>query len=71
MPETVHSRALQRAAEVLGGIEQLRAYLRVPMPHLQSWLQGKSRPPDAVFLRAVDALAPEQAPPHPQNRESA
>ena len=59
MTHTLHSRALQRAAELLGGTEQLRAYLRVPMRQLQAWMQGKSRPPDAVFLRVVDVLAKE------------
>ena len=62
MPNTLHARALQRAAEVLGGMEPLRIYLRVPLLHLQSWMEGKSTPPDAVFLRVVDLLAAEPRP---------
>lgn len=59
MADTVQSRALQRAARLLGGVEALRLHLGVPMLHLLSWMEGKSRPPDAIFLRVVDLLANE------------
>ena len=57
----LHARALQRAAEILGGIDQLRAYLKVSTLELQTWMQGRAKPPDAVFLRIVDVLAAEQS----------
>ena len=61
---TVHARALQRAADILGGKEPLRAALRVPMVRLEEWLKGHSEPPMDIFLRAVDIIsAPVQSTP--------
>ncbi|HUQ73703.1 MAG TPA: GAF domain-containing protein [Burkholderiales bacterium] len=53
---TVHVRALEHAASILGGKEKLRAYLHVPMATLEAWLAGKPPPMD-VFLKAVDAIS--------------
>ena len=55
--DTLYARVLQRGAEALGGVEQLRASLDVPLTQLDSWMRGRSRPPDAVFLKLADALA--------------
>ena len=57
MNDTLYTRVLQRAAEALGGIEQLRASLDVPLAQLNSWMMGRAKPPDAVFLKLADALA--------------
>ena len=57
MTNTVFSRALLRAAEVLGGTEELRAHLGVSARLLSLWMQGSVKPPDEVFLRVVDVLA--------------
>lgn len=57
MQDTLYTRVLQRAAEALGGVEQLRAALDVPLAQLHSWMRGHSKPPDAVFLKLADALA--------------
>ncbi|HEY2337227.1 MAG TPA: GAF domain-containing protein [Burkholderiales bacterium] len=57
MYESVHTKALQRAAEILGGKDQLREYLRVPASHLTLWLSGAEKPPLDVFLRVVDLLS--------------
>jgi hypothetical protein len=57
MPDPLQSRALQRAAEILGGIDELRACLQVSLLHLEAWMQGRARLPDAVFLKVVDILA--------------
>jgi hypothetical protein len=56
-PVTVEARALQRAADILGGKEQLRAALRVPLRALEEWLAGGSTPPTDVFLKAVDIIS--------------
>ena len=58
--KTVHVRALRRAAQSLGGVEALRAYLQVSMSQLAGWLHGEASPPEAVFLRVVDLLAEEE-----------
>lgn len=57
MNDTLYARVLQRAAEVLGGVEQLRACLDVSTVQLNYWMQGGAKPPDAVFLKLADALA--------------
>jgi hypothetical protein len=60
MRRTVYSRALARAAQILGGAEELRSYLNVPKSLLDLWLGGYGMPPDDVFLRVVDLLAERQ-----------
>jgi hypothetical protein len=57
MLKTVQIRALQRAAEILGGVDALRTYLNVSTFRLEAWLDGRATPPDAVFLRVVDLLS--------------
>jgi hypothetical protein len=52
----VDSRALQRAAGLLGGLTQLRDYLGVPTPKLVSWLEGSEPTPDEVFLKAIEVV---------------
>jgi hypothetical protein len=59
----VYSRALQKAAEIMGSYQKLSRYLQVPAAELQSWIDGKSVPPVAVFLRAVDFILDETPPP--------
>lgn len=56
MRHTVHTRALQRAAEILGGNEALCAYLEVPKRRLDLWMTGQMTLPGDVFLRVVDIL---------------
>ena len=57
MSPTVHSRALRRAAELLGGKERLREHLRVSARELDAWLDGMREPPMDVFLKAVDLIS--------------
>ena len=59
MPDTVHSRALKRAAEILGGVDPLCTYLGVSAFQLERWMRGEARLPDAIFLMVVDVLAGE------------
>ena len=60
MRRTVYSRALERAAEILGGTEELRGFLSVRKSVLGLWMSGYGMPPDDVFLRVVDLLAERQ-----------
>lgn len=54
---TVHTRALCRAVDILGGKDALRAMLHVPMARLEEWLEGAAEPPMDVFLKAVDVIS--------------
>lgn len=62
MGETVHARALRRAAEILGSNSRLREHLRVAARELELWLSGAEKPPMDVFLKAVDLISAEPAP---------
>lgn len=55
MPD-VYARALKRAAEIVGGVNELGAQLDIPTEELANWLQGTKRIPQEVFLRAVDIV---------------
>jgi DNA-binding transcriptional regulator YdaS (Cro superfamily) len=52
----MHAATLKRAAEILGGIDALRAHLGVSHTRLAAWLRGNVRPPSDKFLRAVDVI---------------
>jgi DNA-binding transcriptional regulator YdaS (Cro superfamily) len=56
LPQTVYSRALTRAAEILGGADALAEHLGVSMPRLQAWMGGFAVPPSQVFLQVVDIV---------------
>jgi hypothetical protein len=51
-----YSNALQVAAKILGGREQLRRRLGATEADLTSWMTGEVEPPSAVFLEAVDIM---------------
>lgn len=53
----VRSKALQRAAEIIGGTEKLSRLLGIPLATLERWISGQEEPPTHVFLEAVDILA--------------
>ncbi len=57
MAPTVHSRTLQRAAELLGGAPALSEHLDVPPHRLLLWMLGATPPPGDIFLKAVDVVA--------------
>jgi GAF domain len=59
---SVHIQVLVRAAEILGGTEALRGYLRVSPAQLAAWMAGRARPPAHIFLRAVDLISEKEAP---------
>ena len=58
----VYSRALLRAAELLGGREKLARVLRVPESEIDKWIGGETKPPREVFLRVVDLILDETGP---------
>jgi hypothetical protein len=59
---TVHSRAVLRAAELLGGRDKLARVLRVPKADIDKWISGEAKPPREVFLRVVDLILDETSP---------
>lgn len=60
MLQDIHKRALRRAAEVIGGNEELRVYLGVSEVEFVSWVGNRDLPRD-IFLRLVDIITGEQA----------
>jgi CheY-like chemotaxis protein len=60
---SVHSRALLKAAEVIGGREKLCRRLRVDPSELQKWIDGNTVPPLSILQRAVDCILDETPPP--------
>jgi hypothetical protein len=61
MAASVYSRALQKAAELVGGREQLSRRLQVPLADVETWIADKSKPSREVFLRIVDVLLDESS----------
>ena len=57
MEQTVQSRALKRAAEILGGKASLREHLKCSARDLDAWLAAAEKPPMDVFLKAVDLIS--------------
>ena len=62
MASSVYSRALSRAAELVGGREKLAKILQVPAAELDDWLTDRAKPPREIFLRIVDLILDETAP---------
>jgi hypothetical protein len=54
----IHSRALRRAAEILGGEEKLRTFLGATEVDYTSWI-GQKELPRNIFLRLVDVITDE------------
>jgi hypothetical protein len=57
----VRLETLRRAAQIVGGEQQLAIQLRVTPSHLALWLRGVEPTPSHVFLRAVDVVSDEVA----------
>jgi DNA-binding transcriptional regulator YdaS (Cro superfamily) len=55
MPD-VYIRTLSRAAEIVGGAQELAFRLKVTPSHLSLWMGGLEQCPASVFLRAVDLV---------------
>lgn len=56
---SVYSRALAKAAELLGGRSELARVLQVPLADLERWLVDDGKPPREMFLRVVDIILDE------------
>ncbi|HEV8107930.1 MAG TPA: hypothetical protein VGP97_10430 [Burkholderiales bacterium] len=55
MPD-VHVRTLMRAAEIVGGAQELAFKLKVTPSHLSLWMGGLEPCPGHIFLKAVDLV---------------
>jgi hypothetical protein len=62
MTTSVHSRVLQRAAEMLGGRDKLAQYLGVPVADVTRWISGTTKTPRPHFLRMVEFIIDETSP---------
>ena len=63
MASSIFSRTLQKAAELAGGRDALCKELRISASNLEKWIADQAPPPRSVFLRAVDFILDETAPP--------
>ena len=59
MSFSVYSRALSRAADLVGGRDKLAEVLQVPTTDLDKWIADQAKPPREVFLRIVDLILDE------------
>ena len=58
---SIYSRALLKAAELVGGRAELARMLQVPAPDIDRWIADESKAPREVFLRVVDIILDETA----------
>lgn len=54
---TVYTRTLARAAEIVGGEEELARTLKVAPRRLALWIRGVVTPPGEVFLLAASIVS--------------
>ena len=59
MLHDIHTRALRRAAQILGGEDNLRTHLGATEIDYSSWL-GQKELPRNIFLRLVDIITDEE-----------
>jgi len=52
----VSRRSVQIATEILGGHEAVATYLGVTVEDVTSWIQGRTEPAFALFLRIVELI---------------
>ena len=57
MVESFPMRGLRKAARLLGGEPQVRAFLGVPSTDLYRWMRGQAPVPAAVAVRVIELLA--------------
>ncbi len=62
MAISVQSRALRKAAELLGGQRKLAERLGVNVTEIEIWTEGKRATPREIFLRVVDLIIDEITP---------
>ena len=56
---SVYSRALAKAAELVGGRAELARVLQVPLAEVERWMADEAKPTREVFLRVVDIILDE------------
>jgi len=57
MVESFPVRGLRKAARVLGGEPQVRAFLGVPAGDLYRWMRGQAPVPPTIVVRVIELLA--------------
>ena len=62
MSSSVYSRAVRKAAELLGGRDKLARTLQVPASEIEKWITEQKKPPREIFLRIVDLILDETGP---------
>jgi hypothetical protein len=55
-PNPLYALCIKRAAELLGGFDQLGAHIGVDPRDLARWAEGIGAPSDATFLKIVDIV---------------
>jgi DNA-binding transcriptional regulator YdaS (Cro superfamily) len=58
----LYARTLKRAAEIVGGTEELAFYLRVVPSHLALWIAGAEPTPPYIFLQAEALISQHDGP---------
>jgi hypothetical protein len=53
---SVHARTVRRAAEIVGGVEELAAQLEGRDEVIKKWMEGQLPVPQEIFLRCVDIV---------------
>jgi DNA-binding transcriptional regulator YiaG len=53
----IHTRTLEKAAQILGGQAELARHLHVGSEELAAWMEGRSELPTPLFIAAVDVIA--------------
>jgi hypothetical protein len=56
MPSSVHSRAVERAAQLSGGRQALADRLQLARPDIDAWIADERRPTMPVLLRIVELI---------------
>src|SRR4051812_36028717 len=56
---TVHTKVLERAAQILGGYDRLQGFLGISNNRIRRWLDGSSPLPVGIFLKLVDIVSDE------------
>lgn len=59
---TLHSQAVRKAAEVLGGEDELAARLGMAVGTIRMFRSGRLRVPQRVFLQVIDIISGDDAP---------
>jgi hypothetical protein len=56
LPQSLEQRVIHRAADLVGGYDELSRLLGVGDGRVALWMAGTERPPQPLFLDAVDIL---------------